>query len=53
MNTTDRPSHGQHPVLLLQGEWLRKAGFEYGDEVIVTVKDKKITVDFEKEYNGE
>ena len=41
--------NGQEPVILLQGEWLRKAGFEYGDEVLVTVNQKQLIVNFEKE----
>jgi hypothetical protein len=41
--------NGQEPVILLQGEWLRKAGFEYGDEVLVTVTNKQLIVNFETE----
>ncbi|RYE25517.1 MAG: type I addiction module toxin, SymE family [Sphingobacteriales bacterium] len=34
---------------MLQGEWLRKAGFEYRDEVLVTVTNKQLIVNFEAE----
>ncbi|MES2653130.1 MAG: SymE family type I addiction module toxin [Bacteroidota bacterium] len=44
--------NGQEPVILLQGEWLRKAGFEHGDEVIVTVTTKQLIVKFEKEQTS-
>lgn len=36
----------QVPAIMLQGEWLRKAGFEYGDEVLVTVNNKQLIVNF-------
>ena len=41
--------NGQEPVILLQGEWLRKVGFEYGDEILVTVNQKHLVVNFEAE----
>jgi hypothetical protein len=31
---------------MLQGEWIRKAGFEYGDEMLVTVNQKQLIVNF-------
>lgn len=36
----------QVPAIMLQGEWLRKAGFEYGDEILVNVTKKQLIVNF-------
>lgn len=40
--------YNQVPLIMLQGEWLRNTGFEIGDEVLVTVNQKQLIVDFEK-----
>lgn len=32
------------PRIVLQGEWLRKAGFEYRDKIRVKVEDRKIVI---------
>jgi hypothetical protein len=37
------------PQILLQGEWLRKTGFEYHDHVIITQKKGKLIIELEKE----
>lgn len=37
------------PQLLLQGEWLRKTGFEYNDHVIITQRKGKLIIELEKE----
>ena len=37
------------PQILLQGEWLRKTGFEYNDHVIITQKKGKLIIELEKE----
>ena len=37
------------PQILLQGEWLRKTGFEYNDHVIITPKKGKLIIELEKE----
>jgi hypothetical protein len=44
------PSGSEHtvPLIMLQGEWLRKAGFDIGDEVLVTMETNRLTIDFEK-----
>ncbi|MGF1923758.1 MAG: hypothetical protein ACQUHE_06235 [Bacteroidia bacterium] len=34
---------------MLQGEWLRKTGFEYHDYVIITQKKGKLIIELEKE----
>jgi hypothetical protein len=36
------------PLIMLQGEWLRKAGFDIGDEVLVTMEKNRLTIDFER-----
>lgn len=38
----------QDPVIMLQGEWLRNTGFDIGDEILITVTQKQLIVDFEK-----
>ena len=40
------------PLIMLQGEWLRKAGFDIGDGVLVTMETNRLTIDFEKK-NGD
>jgi hypothetical protein len=30
------------------GEWLRRAGFDIGDDVLVTMETNRLTIDFEK-----
>ena len=37
------------PQILLQGEWLRKTGFEYNEHVIITQKKGKLIIELEKE----
>ncbi|WP_090997773.1 SymE family type I addiction module toxin [Pedobacter insulae] len=37
------------PQILLQGEWLRKTGFEYDHHVIITQKKGKLIIELEKE----
>lgn len=37
------------PQILLQGEWLRKTGFEYHDHVIITQKKGRLIIELEKE----
>lgn len=37
------------PQILLQGEWLRKTGFEYNDHVIIIQKKGKLIIELEKE----
>jgi hypothetical protein len=37
------------PQILLQGEWLRKTGFEYNNNVIITQKKGKLIIELEKE----
>jgi hypothetical protein len=37
------------PVLLLQGEWIRKLGFEIEDHVIIKEKKGKLVINLEKE----
>ena len=37
------------PQILLQGEWLRKTGFEYNCHVIITQKKGKLVIELEKE----
>ncbi len=51
-----QPKHIQHtwsnsivPQILLQGEWLRKTGFEYNEHVIITQKKGKLIIELEKE----
>ncbi|MES2652711.1 MAG: SymE family type I addiction module toxin [Bacteroidota bacterium] len=51
-----QPKHMQYtwataivPQILLQGEWLRKTGFEYNDHVIITQKKGKLIIELEKE----
>ncbi|GGI24386.1 SymE family type I addiction module toxin [Pedobacter mendelii] len=39
----------QIPVILLQGEWIRKLGFEVEDHVIIHEKKGKLIIDLEKE----
>jgi len=33
-----------HPYLRLQGEWLRKAGFDIKDRVVVSVRNGEIII---------
>jgi hypothetical protein len=40
------------PLIMLQGEWLRRAGFDIGDEVLVTMETNRLTIDFEKRNKG-
>jgi len=51
-----QPKHMQYtwsnsivPQILLQGEWLRKTGFEYNKQVIITQKKGKLIIEIEKE----
>jgi hypothetical protein len=37
------------PQILLQGEWLRKTGFEHHNHVIITQKKGKLIIELEKE----
>ncbi|WP_090997767.1 SymE family type I addiction module toxin [Pedobacter insulae] len=37
------------PQIMLQGEWLRKTGFECEQHVIITVKNKRLIIKLEKE----
>ena len=37
------------PQILLQGEWLRKTGFEYNEHVIITQHNGKLIIELEKE----
>ena len=37
------------PQILLQGEWLRKTGFEYNDHVIITQKKGTLIIELDKE----
>lgn len=37
------------PQILLQGESLRKTGFEYNEHVIITQKKGKLIIELEKE----
>ena len=39
----------QIPVVLLQGEWIRKLGFEIESHVIIREKKGKLIIDLEKE----
>lgn len=50
------PKHMQYtlataivPQILLQGEWLRKTGFEYDEHVIITQYKGKLIIELEKE----
>jgi cell division inhibitor SulA len=36
------------PQILLQGEWLRKTGFEYNEHVIITQKKGKLIIEIER-----
>ncbi|SFH51565.1 SymE family type I addiction module toxin [Pedobacter insulae] len=36
------------PQILLQGEWLRKTGFEYDEHVIITQKKGKLIIVLDK-----
>ncbi len=51
-----QPKHIQHtwsnsivPQILLQGEWLRKTGFEYNEHVIITQEKGKLIIELEEE----
>ncbi len=51
-----QPKHMQYtwataivPQILLQGEWLRKTGFEYNEHVIITQQKGKLIIELEKE----
>ncbi len=51
-----QPKHVQYtwttaivPQILLQGEWLRKTGFEYNEHVIITHENGKLIIELEKE----
>lgn len=51
-----QPKHMQYtwataivPQILLQGEWLRKMGFEYNEHVIITQQKGKLIIEIEKE----
>ncbi|HTN00042.1 MAG TPA: SymE family type I addiction module toxin [Pedobacter sp.] len=51
-----QPKHMQYtwttsivPQILLQGEWLRKTGFECNNNVIITQKKGKLIIELEKE----
>ena len=37
------------PVILLQGEWLRKIGFEYNEHIIIAQENRKLIIELEKE----
>jgi len=39
----------QVPVLLLQGEWIRKLGFDIEEHVIIREKKGKLLINLEKE----
>jgi len=39
----------QVPVLLLQGEWIRKLGFDIQEHVIIQEKKGKLVINLEKE----
>lgn len=39
---------GHEPSITLQGEWLRNAGFEYGSEILLTVKQNQLIVNLQK-----
>ncbi len=43
-----RGSEQAVPLIMLQGEWLRKAGFDFRDEVFATMETNRLTIDFEK-----
>jgi hypothetical protein len=45
------PQHNV-PLIMLQGEWLRRAGFDQGSTVLVTVETKRLVKDVEKR-NGD
>ncbi len=33
------------PTIILKGKWLEKAGFNIGDEIVITVADGKATIE--------
>ncbi len=50
-----QPKHMQYtwaraivPQILLQGEWLRKTGFEYNEHVIITQENGKLIIELER-----
>lgn len=51
-----QPKHMQYtwataivPQILLQGEWLRKTGFEFDQHVIITQEKGRLIIELEKE----
>ena len=47
------PGAMQEPAILLKGEWLRNAGFESGDQILISVKKKKLVIDLETAYEAD